>query len=290
MKLALSGKRVIGYGENLIPMGGTIIDTDTNKVYQNATIAECDGCPSDIDAVGYEYHAGTFVPCAPYAATEESGGEIMVACDTCATPRKSGVNINDVLLKKLPGAEFSTAEELDAYLLAQFSEMGNYEIRNINIQMTADLSVQGGLDAGNWFVEINKGIDYGKIIAKTSFYEATRAVANNVLYAWEWFNPYMEIGVEYITTKRYNLRAVYAKLLDAGTLPANSYKDVNIGTTISGLVDLKVSCVSGGTEFKILPDDGVMANVRFGTLIRIFSLNKDMSAYTGKIYIEYTKG
>lgn len=95
MKLALSGKRVIGYGENLIPMGGTVIDTDTNKVYQNATIAECDGCPSDIDLVGYEYHAGNFVPCAPYG-TEDSGGEIMVACDNCATPRKSGVDIQDV--------------------------------------------------------------------------------------------------------------------------------------------------------------------------------------------------
>lgn len=95
MKLALSGKRVIGYGENLIPMGGTVIDTDTNKVYQNATIAECDGCPSDIDLVGYEYHAGNFVPCAPYG-TEDSGGEIMVACDNCATPRKSGIDIQDV--------------------------------------------------------------------------------------------------------------------------------------------------------------------------------------------------
>lgn len=96
MKLVLSGNRVIGYGENLISMGGTVIDTDANKVYQNATVAECDGCPSDIDLVGYEYHAGTFVPCAPYASNE-SGGEIMVACDNCATPRKSGIKIDDAI-------------------------------------------------------------------------------------------------------------------------------------------------------------------------------------------------
>lgn len=96
MKLALSGNRVVGYGENLVPMGGTVVDTDTNKVYQNATVAECDGCPSDIDKVGYEYHAGMFVPCAPYA-DEESNGHVMVACDTCATPRRSDKKIQDVM-------------------------------------------------------------------------------------------------------------------------------------------------------------------------------------------------
>lgn len=68
MKLVLSGNTVIGHGENLIPMGCTVIDTDSGKIYENATIAECENCPKDLDIIGYEYHAGVFVPCHPYGS------------------------------------------------------------------------------------------------------------------------------------------------------------------------------------------------------------------------------
>ena len=63
MQLVLSGNRVVGHGENFLSMGGIVINTETGKRYENATVAECEGCPSDIDQRGYEYHAGTFVPC-----------------------------------------------------------------------------------------------------------------------------------------------------------------------------------------------------------------------------------
>lgn len=89
MQLVLSNNRVLAHGENFISMGGTVINTETNKVYQNATVAECDGCPSDIDTVGYEYHAGEFVPCAPYG---KGKGNVMVACqEDCGTPKDSGI-------------------------------------------------------------------------------------------------------------------------------------------------------------------------------------------------------
>lgn len=68
MKLVLSGNTVIGHGENLIPMGCTVIDSDTGKIYQNATIAECENCPKDLDIIGYEYRSGVFVPCHPYGS------------------------------------------------------------------------------------------------------------------------------------------------------------------------------------------------------------------------------
>jgi hypothetical protein len=75
-------------------MGGTVINTETNRVYQNATIAKCESCPSDIDEVGYEYHAGVFVPCAPYGKAED--GNILVACEDCATPKSSGLKISEL--------------------------------------------------------------------------------------------------------------------------------------------------------------------------------------------------
>lgn len=94
MQLVLSNNRVLAHGENFIAMGGTVINTETNRVYQNATIAECSSCPSDIDTVGYKYHAGVFVPCAPYG---KGNGNIMVACqEDCGVPKDSGRALDEV--------------------------------------------------------------------------------------------------------------------------------------------------------------------------------------------------
>lgn len=91
MQLVLSGKRVLTHGDNFLPMGGTVINLDTGAVYQNATVAECDGCPSDIDKVGYEYHAGQFIPCAPYGV---GNGNVAVVCnDDCKAIKDSGISV-----------------------------------------------------------------------------------------------------------------------------------------------------------------------------------------------------
>ena len=91
MQLVLSGKRVIGYGENLLATGGTVVNLDTEKVYQNATIAECECYPCDIDKVGYEFYNGEFIPCAPYG---EGKGNVAVWCDECKKPLDSGLTID----------------------------------------------------------------------------------------------------------------------------------------------------------------------------------------------------
>lgn len=92
MQLVLSNNRIIAHGENFLAMGGVVINTETGAKYENATVAECDGCPSDIDTVGYEYHGGVFVPCAPFG-TGNNNGYFMEVCETCATPRNSGIKI-----------------------------------------------------------------------------------------------------------------------------------------------------------------------------------------------------
>ena len=93
MQLVLSNNRVVAHGENFLSMGGVVINTETGEKHENATIAECDGCPSDIDKVGYEYHAGVFVPCAPFGVGNNNG-YFMEVCEHCATPRSSGIPIN----------------------------------------------------------------------------------------------------------------------------------------------------------------------------------------------------
>lgn len=89
MQLVLSNNRVIAHGENFLSMGGVVINTETGKRYENATVAECEGCPSDIDSVGYEYHAGEFVPCAPFGVGK---GNVAVLCDDdCKVIKDSGI-------------------------------------------------------------------------------------------------------------------------------------------------------------------------------------------------------
>ena len=97
-QLVLSGNRIIAHGEDcFLSMGGTVICPDTGKVYQNATLAVCEGgIPADIDEVGYEYHAGEFVPCAPYGKDESGEGTLIVACKSCKTPRDSKIPVKNL--------------------------------------------------------------------------------------------------------------------------------------------------------------------------------------------------
>ena len=116
MQLVLSNNRVIAHGENFLVIGGVVINTETGARFENATIAECEGCPSDIDRVGYEYHAGVFVPCAPYGMGNNNGF-FMEVCESCAAPRNSGIpikggiklenlDLTSVTPQGLGGAEF----------------------------------------------------------------------------------------------------------------------------------------------------------------------------------------
>lgn len=92
MQLVLKNNRVVAHGENFISLSGVVINTETGAKYDNATIAECENCPSDINEVGYEYHSGVFVPCAPYGRGDNKGC-FMEVCTSCATPRNSGIPV-----------------------------------------------------------------------------------------------------------------------------------------------------------------------------------------------------
>lgn len=91
-QLVLSGNRVIAHGEDcFLCMGGTVICTETGRAWSNATVANVTGgIPADIDSVGYEYHAGEFIPCAPFG---KGGGNVAVVCnEDCKTIKDSGKN------------------------------------------------------------------------------------------------------------------------------------------------------------------------------------------------------
>lgn len=94
MQLVVSGNRILAHGSGFLAMGGTVINTDTGRAYQNATVVECDSCPADLDKVGYEYHAGQFVPCAPFGVGD---GNLAVVCgEDCKSIKDSGFSMANV--------------------------------------------------------------------------------------------------------------------------------------------------------------------------------------------------
>lgn len=111
-QLVVSGNRILSYGEDcFLSMGGTVICPETSKVFQNATVVNCDYLPSDIDTVGYEYHAGEFVPCAPFGV---GSGNVAVVCgEDCKTIKDSGIPLESLTSIKLlwenasPGSTFA---------------------------------------------------------------------------------------------------------------------------------------------------------------------------------------
>lgn len=96
MQIVLIGNRVVAHGEDcFLCMGGTVICEETGKAYPNATVAEVDAIPVDIGKVGYEYHAGVFVPCAPFGVGD---GNLAVVCgEDCKVIKDSGKPVGDVL-------------------------------------------------------------------------------------------------------------------------------------------------------------------------------------------------
>ena len=114
MQLVLCNNRIIAHGENFLALGGVVINTETGAKYDNATIAECEGCPTDINEVGYEYHAGVFVPCAPFGKGDNNG-YFMEVCKNCATPRNSGLPIKDI--------KWSTIASISAHIPDVTSEI-----------------------------------------------------------------------------------------------------------------------------------------------------------------------
>lgn len=97
-QIVISGSRILAHGEDcFLTMGGTVICSDSGRVFQNATVATVDALPADIDSVGYEYHAGEFVPCAPFGIGK---GNIAVFCSNdCKALKDSGLSLSNDIAK-----------------------------------------------------------------------------------------------------------------------------------------------------------------------------------------------
>ena len=152
-------------------------------------------------------------------------------------------------------------------------------------------------DGAWWYgYAVRDGEDPNRV-TQTAYREGiicTRTGTVDSLPLWEYGNPPMVPGVEYRAAKRHNGKAVYEKVIEVNSLPANTYTDVWFADDATELVDLRVVAHSGEWEH-VLPlfnDSGarIVYASRFNSRIRIYSMNTDSSGSSGTIYVSYTKG
>lgn len=118
-----------------------------------------------------------------------------------------------------------------------------------------------------------------------------RTIYDRTAYPWEWVNPPMALAVEYRTTEHFNGKPVYAKAVDVGTLPNNTYKEVHIAYNIDAIVRLDGYAywnTSTYTDKIPLSRFGVEA-VLYGSSALRFSTSSNLSSYNAYAILYYTK-
>ena len=94
-QIVVSGNRILAHGKDCFnAFGDGVFCSNTGRIYEHATAVTVDSVPADIDSVGYEYHAGKFVPCAPFGVGD---GTLAVLCgEGCKAIKDSGFAMSDV--------------------------------------------------------------------------------------------------------------------------------------------------------------------------------------------------
>lgn len=152
-------------------------------------------------------------------------------------------------------------------------------------------NIPQNLNYGGMFVISRSSTEYVQIVyamVGTMYYkgaELRRTAYNKVWHEWEWVNPPMQLGVEYRTTERYQGKPVYVKLVNFGSLPNNTTKDV-----AHGCENLQYAVYVGGESNgdNLIGNQNVTyvhvdsSNIRINT-------NADRSSVTATVLIKYTK-
>lgn len=171
-----------------------------------------------------------------------------------------------------------------------------------NIAISGWYTSNAGTPDSNWWTilaSVNSSTYQTQIAyRKTDGTEALRHKINGTWSEWEWVNPPLVPGTEYRTTKRWNNKAVYVKLVDMGTTPsAGSSKAAEVapsGSTIryvyaTGRSSDNLVC----RPFPIYDNSGTLqatARVTSQTSITVTSHKWAFtSAYQIDTYVEYTK-
>ena len=120
-------------------------------------------------------------------------------------------------------------------------------------------------------------------------------IYNGEIGEWEWVNPPMIAGVEYRTTERWKGKTVYIRWINMGNLASEGQKSAGINISASEIVDYH-AIIDNGKSAQLLPAMnyyGGTARVSFyidyDEKILYCQCHEDMSKYTCKVVIKYTK-
>lgn len=118
-----------------------------------------------------------------------------------------------------------------------------------------------------------------------------RVIYGSTVYDWEWVNPPMDAGVEYRTTERYNGKIVYVKLVNFGTLPSNTYKDVTLSSAAVTAVRIDgiLNYTGESTYASLLGVSFVSSAQVLSTKIRITTNTTNATKWTAMVMVWYTK-
>lgn len=109
---------------------------------------------------------------------------------------------------------------------------------------------------------------------------------------WQWLNPPMNVGSEYLLAERHQNKPVYTKLIALGALPNNSSKNVDIGVNKEMIVRAEIM-IGNGTNLMQLPyfmaDGTLVAKHLFNATNVQITTTRDYSGYNGHVQIWYTK-
>lgn len=125
---------------------------------------------------------------------------------------------------------------------------------------------------------------HGTVLRRTIYGVGTGAK----IYPWEWVNPFMQLGVEYRTTERYNGQPVYCKLVNFGALPNATQKVVkhnipNVSSVISVYGSAQDQAIGvGAFGMQVTGINADNTNVAIWT-------SADLSNYSAYVAMKYTK-
>lgn len=121
-----------------------------------------------------------------------------------------------------------------------------------------------------------------------------RVKSTNRWDMWEYINPSMEPGVEYLTTERYMRKPVYTKLVNLGTLPGVAGgKRINHGAAANQIIRVTGASSDGhAIPYRYGPESPMIWIGATETQVVVVTANRadaDYSKLTGTAQIWYTK-
>lgn len=126
-------------------------------------------------------------------------------------------------------------------------------------------------------------------------YKGTIAVKQYVSGAetkWEYINPPMALGVEYLTTKRFEGKPVYMKAFNTGNLPTNTSATIAHGiNNVDKTISVRGYITGQGASVTIPYYDSTTnwIGVTFQRNNYTIATGHNASAFTAVLFVEYTK-